>query len=95
MSRLTKFALLCAMVTIVAVSLLTFSATGEPQGSSGLGAVAEATNTIPFPPGPSATPVGKAFAPIVFDMVSVATATPSPTSTPEVEPTYTLPATPP
>ena len=95
MTRLGIIALTCLVVALVALSLLTINVTGEqltlPQGAI------EATATVPATPPspPSLTPVGQVFAPIVYDTLSTPAVSPTPTSTLEVEPTFTVPATPP
>lgn len=95
MTRLGKIALTCLVVALVALSLLTINVTGEqltlPQGA--IEATATVPATLPLPP--SMTPVGQVFAPIVYDTLSTPTVSPTPTSTLEVEPTFTVPATPP
>ncbi len=95
MNRLAGIALVWLVVAIVALSLLTINTAGEQptfaQGGD------EATATVPATPPlpPSMTPAGQAFVPIVYDTLSTPTVSPTPTSTLEVEPTFTIPATPP
>lgn len=95
MTRLVQIALTCLVIALVALSLLTVNVIGgQPFLLQG---TVEATVTVPpsppFPP--SVTPVGQAFAPIVYDTLSTPTVSPSPTSTLEVEPTSTVPPSPP
>ena len=101
MTKLLRTASLGLIVAIVALLLVTINATGEQPTLAGR--LVEATPTMPAiptlpdtPPGPPpATPVGQAFAPIVYDTLSTPTLSPSPSSTHQVELTRTMPAPPP